>query len=51
MIILEKHVKYLDVKNLPYNDGYPDIKQRKILQEEIENQYRIKLHKHKLKLR
>jgi hypothetical protein len=43
-----KHVKYLIVKNPPFAIGLNDTKLLKILQEVIENQYRIKLQKRKL---
>ncbi len=40
-------VKYLIVRNLHYEIGLKDTKLLKILQEEIENQCRIKLQNHK----
>jgi hypothetical protein len=40
---IRKPVKFLIVKNLHYKDGYIDIKLLKILQEETENLYLIKL--------
>ena len=44
---IRKLVKYLIVKNLLYEIGLKDIKLLKILQEEIGNQYLIKLLNHK----
>lgn len=44
---IRKLVKYLIVRNLLYEIGLKDINLQKILQEEIENQYHIKLLNHK----
>jgi len=44
---IRKLVKYLIVKNPLYEIGLKDINILKILQEEIENQYLIKLLNHK----
>ena len=44
---IRKHVKSLIVRNLLYEIGLKDTKHPKILQEETENQYHIRLLNHK----
>jgi len=48
---IRKLVKYLTVRNLLYETGLKDIILIKILKEETENQFLIRLLNHKLKLR